>query len=216
VAVLIFDLEGTLTDPIVGIVACTRHALAGLDRSLPPDDYIASFIGPPLRRMFSTLLETADRELIEQAVALYRGRYADVGIFETRVYDAVPQMLASARGLASRMFLATSKPAIYAERILEHVGLRREFDGVYGTGLDGRFDDKADLLRHLSDTEQLRGEEAVMIGDRGVDTIAARANGMLSIGTLWGYGSREELEQAGADRICGLPSDLEFALSDLY
>src|SRR5688572_12249109 len=106
--VLLFDLDGTLTDPGIGIIGCTRYALAELGKSCPSDQVLASFIGPPLRNMFRTILETSDNALIEEAVRLYRERYTNVGIYESRVYDGVPAMLRRARRRASKVFLATS------------------------------------------------------------------------------------------------------------
>jgi phosphoglycolate phosphatase len=209
--VLLFDLDGTLTDPRVGIVRCIRHALERLARPCPPDDVLASFIGPPLRGTFAALLETSDRDVIEGAMTLYRERFGDVGLFENDVYDGIPDMLAALAG--SRSFVATSKPRVYARRILDHFDLGRHFAGVYGAELAGRFDEKADLLAHLLATEQVVAESAVMIGDRAVDVVAAKANGIRSIGVLWGYGSERELVGAGAHAVCATPVELTACLS---
>lgn len=209
--VLLFDLDGTLTDPRVGIISSIRHALERLGRPCPPDDVLASFIGPPLRGTFAALLETSDREVIERAMALYRERFGHLGLFENEVYAGIPQLLADLAGF--RSFVATSKPTVYARRILEHFGLAEHFAAVYGAELEGRFDDKAELLAHLLATERLAPESAVMIGDRAVDAIAAKANGVRSIGVLWGYGSERELVGAGAHPVCMTPSDLAACLS---
>jgi phosphoglycolate phosphatase len=206
--VLLFDLDGTLTDPRSGIVTSIRYALERLARSCPSDDVLATFIGPPLRRTFSTLLQTSNKELIEEAVGLYRERYAGQGLFELQVYDGVRTMLAEARGRASATYVATLKPTVYADRIIRHFGLGDHFAGVYGAELDERLDDKAELLAHLLTTEKVRAETAVMIGDRAGDIVAARANGLPSIGVLWGYGSETELATAGADLLCAAPSEL--------
>jgi phosphoglycolate phosphatase len=168
--VLLFDLDGTLTDPGIGILASTRYALAELGKSCPSDAVLASFIGPPLRNMFRTILETSDNGMIEEAVRLYRKRYTDVGIYESYVYDGVPAMLRRVRCRASKVFLATSKPAVFADRIVKHFELTPYFDGIYGTELNGRFDDKADLLGDLVAREDVRGD-ALMVGDRAADII---------------------------------------------
>jgi phosphoglycolate phosphatase len=211
--VLLFDLDGTLTDPGVGMVRSIRYALDRLARPCPADEVLVSFIGPPLRRTFGTLLETADRDVIEEAMTLYRQRYAETGLYENEVYDGVLEMLKTARGAACALFVATSKPAVYADRIVKHFGLDEYFAGVYGAELGGRFDHKTDLLAHLLTTEQVHPETAIMVGDRAIDVIAARTNGLRSIAVLWGYGSEEELVGAGPDALCAAPSEFGRSVS---
>ena len=212
---LLFDLDGTLTDPRPGFVRSVRHALARLAAPCPADDdALASFIGPPLRGTFATLLQTADTALIETAIALYRERYADVGLFENAVYQGIPEMLEAVRGQGAALFVATAKPREYAERIASHFGLDRYFARVYGAELGGRFDEKADLLAHLLEVERLHPDDAVMVGDRASDILAARANGVRAIGILWGYGSEAELGGAGAARLCATPAQLARCLTE--
>jgi len=211
---LIFDLDGTLTDPRVGIVGCLRYALQRLDRPCPDDDLLATFIGPPLRGTFATLLDTHDRALIEAAVGFYRERFDAVGLFENRVYDGVPEMLEQLR-VAGPLLVATAKMSEFAERIVQHFGLAPYFAGVYGAQPGGRFDDKADLLAHMLDRERLLPDRTVMIGDRGLDVVAARANELRAIGVLWGYGSERELREAGAERLCPTPAELPEVLARL-
>ena len=216
--VLLFDLDGTLTDPKAGIVGCMRFALDRLRVSSPSDDVLAGYIGPPLRGTFATLLETSDPQRIEEALQLYRERFADTGWSENKVYEGVPAMLDAVGRLAGAAYVATSKPAIYAERIVNHFSLDHHFRKVYGAELDGRWDDKAELLAHLLATEGVSPGASVMIGDRTADIIAAKANKVRSIGVLWGYGSEAELTDAGADMLCRTPSELarliEFAGED--
>ena len=207
--VLLFDLDGTLTDPRPGIVRCTRYALDKLGAPCPPDDMVASFIGPSLRGTFATLLGTSDAALVEQAVTLYREQYGVSGLFENDVYDGIVPLLDHVRLTASASFVATLKPKAYAERIVRHFGFDRYFGGVYGAEMDGKFGEhKAELLAHLFASERIAPEHAVMIGDRAGDIIAARAHGVRSIGVLWGYGSEAELVDAGADVLCASPRDL--------
>ena len=206
---LLLDLDGTLTDPRVGIVRCIQHALRRLARACPSDEVLAAAcIGPPLRRTFSTLLATSDRDAIEQAMTLYRERFTEVGLFENEVYDGIPAALGELARRGHSMFVATSKPAVFSERIVRRFDLARHFAGVYGPSLEGRLDDKAELLAHLLEAARLSHGSAVMIGDRAGDITAARANGVRSIGVLWGYGSREELLDAGADVLCAEPGGL--------
>jgi len=213
--VLLFDLDGTLTDPRLGITRCIRYALDQLRVVCPPDDMLASCIGPPLRRSFASLLGTAEASYIEEAMRLYRQRYSTEGLFENEVYEGVPEALRAVRQTAAALFVVTSKPTVYATKIVEHFGLTSFFRDVYGSELDGRFDDKADLLRHLLAMEQVVPHSAVMIGDRAVDVLAAKSNGVGCIGVGWGYGSKDELVTAGADSLCEHPSGLLAALSKL-
>ena len=212
---LLFDLDGTLTDPRPGIVGSLRHALERLECPSPSDEVLATFIGPPLRGTFAGLLETSSPELIERAVALYRERFGTIGLFENEVYPGVREMLDAARRLAPAAFVATSKPAVYAERIVKHFGLDHHFARVYGSELAGRFEDKSELLPHLLAAEGIAPGAAVMIGDRSVDVLAARAAGIPSIGVLWGYGAAAELTEAGADVLCASPAELPACLERL-
>jgi phosphoglycolate phosphatase len=201
---LVFDLDGTLTDPSEGITRCIRHALGRIGAACPPESDLARYIGPPLPEIFATILGEGDGARL--ATAAFRERYGTVGLFENRPYDGVADALAVLQSRGHRLFVGTSKPWQFAERILERFGLDRFFTRVYGCELTGERADKAELLAHLLQTEQLDG--AVMIGDRKYDVAAARANGMRSIGVTWGFGSVDELREAGADAICDTPADL--------
>ena len=213
--VLLFDLDGTLTDPSPGIVRCMRYALDKLGAACPSGDVLASFIGPSLRGTFATLLETSDQELVDQAMTFYREQYGVTGLFENQVYDGIVPLLDHMRLTAAPSFVATLKPKTYAERIVRHLGLAPYFAGVYGPGLDEPTDDKIDLLADLLATERIAPGQAVMIGDRAGDMVAARANRVRSIGALWGYGSEAELVEAGADSLCASPGELAACLSQL-
>jgi phosphoglycolate phosphatase len=212
---VLFDLDGTLTDSRAGITACIRHALEKLGRACPDDHALATYIGAPLRGTLSTLLDTRDAALIEEALAHYRTRYDDVGLFENRVYDGVPEMLDATARLAPAMFVATAKPVHAAVRIVGHFDLARHFRSVHGAEPGGRFDAKVDLLAHLLETGVIRAETSVMVGDRGSDISAAKINGIRSIGARWGYGERRELADAGADLLCESPRALAACLSRL-
>jgi len=209
---LLFDLDGTLTDPRPGTVACIRHAVEGLGRPCPEDDVLATFIGPPLRGTFAALLGTSEREPIEAAMTLYRERFGVTGLFENRVYDGIPEMLVEVRPRAAAVFVATSKPTVYAERIVRHFDLDQHFARVYGAELDASLDDKATLVARLLAKESVAPGGAVMIGDRAADVRAAHANGLRAIGVLWGYGSERELREAGADVLCAEPRALAACL----
>ena len=209
----LFDLDGTLTDPKPGIVGCLRFALDQLGVSCPGDDVLATFIGPPLRGTFAKLLDTSEVSRIEEAMTWYRQRFAATGLYENQVYAGIPEMLEHARHGATAMYVATSKPTAYAELIVQHFGLDHHFRQVYGPELDGRREDKAELVAHLLASEGVDAQDAVMIGDREADVRAAKANGVRSIGVLWGYGSARELLDAGVDMLCKTPAELAEHLS---
>jgi phosphoglycolate phosphatase len=211
---LFFDLDGTLTDPREGIVRSIAHALATLERPIPTDGVLERFIGPPLARTFETLLETRDEALIRAAIEAYRRRFASIGIFENRVYPEVPSALSTLTARAFTLHLVTSKPNVFAHRILDHFRLSTHFTGIHGPDLDDMRSGKATLVGRALAVERLAPGAAVMIGDRGEDVEGARANGVRSIGVTWGYGSRAELEAAGADEIVSSVTELLASLGD--
>ena len=201
---VLLDLDGTLTDPATGVTNCIAYALTALGVNAPDAKNLHFVIGPSLRDSFATLLETKETVIIERAVVLYRARFADTGLFENIVYNGVPEMLTDLKARNYRLLLATAKPHVYARRILRHFNIATQFDGVYGSELDGTRQHKGDLLRYLLERENLDPTNAVMIGDRHHDIEAARANGCRTIGVAYGYGSAEEL--AHADRLCDSPA----------
>ena len=199
---VLFDLDGTLVDPAVGITHSIQQALSKLGQPVLPQADLLQYIGPPLRQSFATLLRTTDSTLVERAMTLYRERYATVGLLENDLYPGIPALLAQLHEQPLQLFLATAKPHVYARRILAHIGLESYFAGIYGSELDGRHENKGDLLAYLLATEQLDAAATVMVGDREHDIRAARQNGLRSIGVTYGYGSVEELQAAGADVLC--------------
>ena len=213
VPVLLFDLDGTLTDNFTGIARSIAHALDRLGVEVPGEATLRRCMGPPLRESFAWLLDTADPGVIEQAIAHYRERYADLGWRENAVYDGIDDTLAALAATHARMYLCTSKPEPYARRIVQLFGLSLHLSGIYGADLAGRLDDKVKLLAHVAATEGFAPEDAVMIGDRAHDLRAARMNGARCVGVLWGFGSREEL--AGADAIVATPAALPAAIAEI-
>ncbi len=153
-------------------------------------------IGPPIRESFRQLLD--GRGDVEESVRLYRERYSDWGLYQAAVYPGIPEALARRRALGTRLVLCTAKVRGFARRVVDHFGLAPLLSGLYGAELDGRFEDKAELIAHLLQAEGLRPEEVSMVGDRKHDVIAAAKHGIPTIGVLWGYGGRAELEAAGA------------------
>jgi phosphoglycolate phosphatase len=211
---VLFDLDGTLTDPRQGVLGCIRHAMESLGRTPPAEAVLERFIGPPLQDTFRTLLGRGDADLVAQAVQLYRKRFSDRGIYENSVYPGIAPALSELQARRFPLFIVTSKPQLFAARIADHFGLTHRFRGIYGSELDGTRSAKADLIRHVLTIENLEPAATVMVGDREHDIRGARANGLRAIGVLWGYGSREELEMAGANAMCTSPAELTFHLGD--
>ncbi|RYG39409.1 HAD family hydrolase [bacterium] len=202
---VLFDLDGTLTDPKIGITRCIAHALERLGRPIVPPDELTWCIGPPLVASFPTLLGSEDPVLVDQAIALYRERFTEIGLFENAVYEGVPEMLDTLRASGYQLFVATSKPLPYAIRILDHFALADAFENVYGSGLDGSLSDKGDLLIHALMDADLVPETTFMVGDRKHDVLGARRAGLECLGVLYGYGSQSELTEAGAAVLCATP-----------
>lgn len=205
---LLFDLDGTLTDPKEGLVRSMQHALRRMGYPVPASESLDWCIGPPLHEIFPVLLGSTDSELVKQAITVFRERFSTVGKFENQVYPEVPEMLSQLRRQEYKVFLATTKPVIYAGDILEHFDLRRYFDGVYGSELDGRYSDKRELIGLILSQEAISPECAMMIGDRNRDVEGARHNHVMAGGVLYGYGSVEELTTAGADVLFHSPAEI--------
>jgi len=203
-----FDLDGTLTDPAVGITNSIMYALRKLDIEPPERSELYKFIGPPLAGSFEKFYGFS-HEKAEAAVALYREYFGEKGIFENKVYDGVPQVLEKLKNADKQIVLATSKPYVYAKQILEHFGLAGYFDFVSGSELDGRRTDKAEVIAYaLSELNITDRAQVLMVGDREHDVIGAKKNAITSLGVLYGFGSRSELESAGADYIAADASDI--------
>lgn len=204
-----FDLDGTLTDPFEGISKCILYALDELGFPHPSHEYLLSCIGPSL---YETFPELIGQELTHRAIDLYRERFNDVGWRENVPYPGIHDALAAIRDTDCTMYVATSKPRVAAKRIVEHFDLDQYFDRVFGSELDGTHANKADLLR-FAISENPGAESRMMIGDRKHDLNGATANDMTPVGVSYGYGSIEELEQAGAIAIANKPDELPGLLS---
>jgi phosphoglycolate phosphatase len=203
---ILFDLDGTLTDPAEGIVRCLQHSLATLDVACPPVDELTRYIGPPLREAFISIANSSDEVFVERAVAVFRERFSTIGLFENTPYPEVPQMLTDLSSY--QLYVATSKPQTYAEKILCHFSLAEHFIEIHGNDMEGSLDDKAELLRDLLKRRKLLPEETIMVGDRKHDVLAAKRNGVAALGVTWGYGSKEELVEAKVDYLCATPVEV--------
>ena len=205
---LFFDLDGTLSDPSEGITRSVQHALQCLGRPYPSKSELVKYIGPPLRWTFPRLLGTEDSNLVETTIGYYRERYETVGLFENEVYGGIPELLQQLYRDGYRLYVVTSKPKVYADRIIRHFGLDRFFGEVYGPELDGRFDEKRELVEFILRELSLDPRRTIMIGDRARDVESGRANGTRTVGVTYGFGSLEEITTAFPDEICHSPSDI--------
>jgi phosphoglycolate phosphatase len=205
---LFFDLDGTLSDPSEGITRSVQYAMECLGRPYPPKSELTQFIGPPLRWTFPLLLGTDDRDLVETAIDYYRQRYETIGLFENEVYPGVPELLRRLRDEGFPLFVVTSKPKVYADRITQHFGFADFFIEVYGPELDGRFDEKVELVGYVLQQRSLDPSRTIMIGDRARDVESGRAHGTRTIGVTYGFGTLEEIVAAKPDCICDSPSEI--------
>jgi phosphoglycolate phosphatase len=196
---LFLDLDGTLTDSRPGILASMRHAMTVLGIEIPADEALSRLIGPPTRDAFRELLGSSDPELNERTIAIYRQRYATLGLFESSLYPGIAQGLQALREAGFGLSVVTSKPEVYANTIIDHFELRRYFEHVYGSELSGERSNKGELIAHVLSSTGISPARVWMIGDRLHDIAGAKQNGLSAAGVLWGYGSREELSAAGAD-----------------
>lgn len=195
---ILFDLDGTLTDPGEGITNSVAYALEKWNIYVENRTELYSFIGPPLKDSSMDFYSFSE-EQAEQAVACYREYFQDRGIFENVVYEGVEEMLKTLKASGRKIILATSKPEEFAVRILEHFHLAAYFDFIGGASMDGTRVKKADVISYaLKESKVTDLSGAVMIGDRKHDILGAAQAGLDSIGVLYGYGDEAELREAGA------------------
>ena len=200
---IFFDLDGTLTDPAQGITNSFIHALKFYGLPIPSYEELCKLIGPPLPYSFESTFGF-DHDKAMEAVAKYREYFASRGLFENKVYDGIPELLQSLKEKGKHLVVATSKPEEYSIKIIEHFGLDKYFDYVCGSLMDESRSKKSEVIAYALDccgVGEDDKDKILMVGDRFHDIEGAKANGLKSCGVLFGYGSREELEDAGADYI---------------
>lgn len=206
---ILFDLDGTLTDPKVGITKSVQYALNKMGIKEDDLNKLTKFIGPPLAHSFMEFYNFNEKEAY-QAVEFYREYFAAKGIFENKVYEGIPELLQELYDKRLVLAVATSKPTVFARKILEHFNLIHYFADVIGSNLDGSRVDKGEVIKEALRVMDIRDlEKTVMIGDRKHDVIGAHRNNIKAIGVIYGYGGREELEKAGADYVVSTVKELE-------
>ena len=205
---VLLDLDGTLVDSYPGIMASSLAALRALGHQ--PDETldIRRAIGPPLEDLMQILLQSYGDDRIGEAIAAYRQHYGESGFLGSVPYPGIGHSLEEMKRSGLRIYLATSKREIFASRILDHLKFATYFDGIHGSVPSGELDHKPELLAHILAKHNLSPSHSLMVGDRRHDISGAHAVGMRGLGVLWGYGSRDELETAGADRLVDSPADL--------
>ena len=204
----LFDLDGTLTDPGIGITDSVMYALKKFDIDVKDRSELYPFIGPPLDYSFKTYFGFTEEQAV-LAIKYYREFFSTKGLYENEVYEGIPGMLEELKKRGVTVALATSKPYEFSVEILRHFCLSGYFDHVGAATMDGRISKKEDVISNL--LGQLNYEDkasVLMVGDRYHDIEGAKANGLHSAGVLWGYGTEEELQKAGAEYLFAKPDDI--------
>lgn len=204
----LFDLDGTLTDSGEGIMNSIRHALRRFGITEYDESVLRKFIGPPLAESFQKYFNLSTEEA-RKGIKYYREYYTDGGMFENEVYNGITELLEGLKAKGKTLIVATSKPELFAEQILEHFGLAEYFACIAGASMDETRVHKNDVIAYaMQKYKGIDHKKAVMIGDRANDIMGGKVNGMDTIGVLYGFGSREELEEAGADIIVEKPKEI--------
>lgn len=207
VKAILFDLDGTLTDSGPGIMNCLRRALAEMGETIPPEETLRLFVGPPLAEAFAEHCGM-DPQRCEEAIRVYRKHYSAGGLFENTVYPGISEMLAALQDRGVPLYLATSKPEHYAKQIMEHFDLAKYFAYIGGALTDGKRREKSEVIAYVLETTGHSPDECIMIGDRKYDVEGAALFGIPTLGVTWGYGTREELQNTGAKWIADTPDDV--------
>ncbi len=207
---VLFDLDGTLTDPFEGITKSVQSALLKYGIEEPDREKLRVFIGPPLRESFARYYGVPS-DKIEQVIAYYREYFSVKGLFENEVYEGIDAFLRELHARGTKILLATSKPEPYAKRITEHFGLSKYFFDECGADFEGKCETKAQVVARALERCGCDRSDVLMVGDRCHDIIGAKENGIDSAGVLWGFGDRAELEGAGADMIFDSVEDMSHA-----
>ncbi len=204
----LFDLDGTLTNPELGITSCVAYALRHFGIEVDDLHSLRPFIGPPLVDSFMRFYAFT-KEKAQEATEKYRERFAEVGIFENEAYSDIYPVLNKLNNAGITLAVASSKPEVFTRKIIEHFDMNKYFAAVCGSELDGRRVDKAEVIAYaLARLGSPSPADIVMVGDREYDIIGAHKNGVASIGVLYGFGSRDELQNAGADMIAAKAEEI--------
>lgn len=192
---ILFDLDGTISDPKIGITKSVQYALQKMDIYESDIDKLECFIGPPLQTSFAEYYDFDERKT-KEAINFYRERFKEKGMFENELYEEIPLLLKSLYDQGIILVVATSKPTVFAEQILQYFNISQFFDLIVGSNLDGTRTSKTEIIQYiLNKFHNYKLDEFIMIGDRKHDIIGALNTGIDSIGVTYGYGSLEELKE---------------------
>jgi phosphoglycolate phosphatase len=205
---ILLDLDGTLADSRPGIEACFRYMLAELGHDPAVIGDLTWAVGPPMAVSIGTMLGKYSDDRIDLGLSTYRARYSTVAIYDCKAYPGIKEMLAALKDAGHNLCVATSKRRDFAERVVDYLDLRQYLPKVYGALPGGGLDAKQDLLAEILRVEGFQPATTTMVGDRLHDIHAAQANNLRSIGVLWGYGGKAELQEAGADLLAGTPAEV--------
>lgn len=205
---ILFDLDGTLIDSAEGIIGSVRYALSKMEAEVPDRAALLPFVGPPLKESFMEFSGFTEAQALE-AQGFYRENFAAVGIYQAEVYEGIPQMLDALLAAGKKLVLATSKPIVFSEKIMEHFGLASRFSLLCGSEFDGTRVHKGELVAYALEKSGTDPAAAVMVGDRKFDIQGANVNHIDSVGVLYGFGSREEFRKEGAGHIVRDVAELE-------
>lgn len=197
---ILFDLDGTITDPFLGITKSVAYSLKSFGIEVESLDELKKFIGPPLVDSFQEYYHMSEEESLK-AVDKYREYFKDTGLFENEAYEGIEKLLWDLSIQDKKLYICTSKPYVFALRILNHFGLSQYFDGIYGSELSGLRNAKKDVIEYCIQKEHLDVSRCIMVGDRKHDVIGAHAHQIPCVGVLYGYGSQEEFEACECDKI---------------
>ena len=197
---ILFDLDGTLTDPFLGITRSVAYSLKSFGIEVDDLETLKPFIGPPLDVSFREYYHM-DEAQSWKAVEKYREYFSKKGLFENKVYEGMEEFLQSLLNMDMKLYVCTSKPEVFAKEILDHFSLTPYFTGIYGATLDGSLKNKGDVIAHCIKQEQLNIQDCMMVGDRQHDIVGAHQNQIPCIGVLYGYGSLEEFQEYHCDYI---------------
>ncbi|MHA0858295.1 HAD family hydrolase [Paenibacillus sp. CMAA1364] len=204
---VLFDLDGTLTDPKMGITQGVQYALNRFNIIEDNLDKLEPFIGPPLSHSFAEFYGFSELDC-KKAIGYYREYFADQGLYENKVYPGMPELLHTLVDQKRTLIVATSKPTVYAEKIIRHFEMHSFFQHIYGSNLDDTGSDKSEIIRAIIVENELDTSQMIMIGDRKYDIIGANNNGIASIAVEYGYGSREELLECNPTYIVNTVEEL--------
>ena len=206
---ILFDLDGTRTDPTEGIIRSMRYALDKLGRPHPTESELINSIGVSIQPTFEKLLNSNEEGLIEEGIRLFRERYSTIGIFENRIYPGAVGLLEVLYEDSHKLYIVTNKPRIYTISILEHFSIDQLFNGIFSPELDDYKPNKTEFIKSALSGLTMDPNETAMVGDRREDIIAGKTNGIVTIGVTYGYGSEEEIVDAVPDYICSSPSEIQ-------